>query len=232
MTKGKIILLVLLVIFVLIILFTGRDLMVKSNGISPKPITLPVPSYDGKISVEQAIKERRSIRNFKDKPLTLEIVSQLLWAGQGVTNEEGLRAAPSAGATYPIELYVVVGKVIGLDAGVYKYDCGTHALLQVSDGDKRAELSDATLGQPSVRIGQIDIVICGVYERTGTKYGARAERYVCMEAGHVAQNIYLQGVALGLGTVTVGAINDEEIRRVIGNKLDERPLYVMPIGFK
>jgi SagB-type dehydrogenase family enzyme len=232
MTKGKIILLIVLVFIVLIVLFTGRDLMVKTDETLPKTITLPVPKYEGQISLEQAIKERRSIRSFKNKPLTLEIVSQLLWAAQGVTNEEGLRASPSAGATYPMEIYIVVGNVNGLDAGVYKYDCSTHALLLVNGGDKRVELSDATLGQPSVRMGQIDIVICGVYERTDAKYGARAERYVHMEAGHVAQNIYLQSVVLGLGTVTVGAINDEEVQLVVGNKLGEHPMYVMPIGFK
>lgn len=211
--------------------FLRRNSMFMKNAENAaKTISLPKPNLDGTVSIEKAIKSRRSVRNYQDKPLTMEQVSQLLWAAQGITSDDNLRAAPSAGALYPMELYVVVGKVDGLDAGVYKYNCNTHDLLQISLGDKRNELSSASLGQDSVSNGVIDIVICGVYERTGAKYGDRAQRYVHMEAGHIAQNIYLQGVALGLGTVVVGAFDDSSVQEVIGAATDEQPLYVMPVG--
>lgn len=193
-------------------------------------IKLPKPNYEGKVSVEEALLKRRSIREYKDEPLTLEEISQLLWAAQGVTSSEGLRTAPSAGALYPIEVYFVAGKVEGLSAGVYKYKPEEHELLKIVDGDKRNELCDAALGQAWVREAPAVIVISALFERTTEKYGQRGERYVYMEAGHVAQNISLQATALNLGTVTVGAFDDEQVKKVLEIPAKEEPLYLMPVG--
>ena len=195
-----------------------------------KKITLPAAKSDDKFPLTKAIKSRRSIRKYKNEALSLEQLSQLLWAAQGITSKNGLRTAPSAGALYPIEIYVVVGKVKELETGIYKYDCKSHTLSLIEIGDKRQELSSASLGQDPVANGMIDIVICGVFKRTSAKYGARAKRYVFMEAGHVAQNIYLMGTSLGLGTVVIGAFDDVSVKKVIKARPEELPLYVMPVG--
>ncbi len=193
-------------------------------------IALPAPGYDGDISVEKALSERRSIRNYTGEALTLAQVSQLLWAAQGVTDVNGFRAAPSAGALYPLELYAVVGNVAGLAPGVYRYRPEGHGLLKVFDGDRRKDLSRAALNQSWVNDGAVAIVITAVYERTKSRYGERGVRYVDMEAGHASQNIYLQAVALGLGTVAVGAFEDGEVKKVLGLPENEAPLYIMPVG--
>ncbi len=191
-------------------------------------VELPEPRHDSEFSLERAISKRRSIRAYQDEPLTLSEVSQLLWAAQGITDPRGFRTAPSAGALYPIELYLVVGNVEGLEKGVYKYDPHRHKLLKVADGDRRAELAGAALGQRWVREGAIDLVITAVYGRTTWRYGDRGIRYVQMEAGHVAQNVHLQATCLGLGTVPVGAFYDDEVKEILG--LEEDPLYIMPVG--
>jgi len=205
-------------------------------------ITLPEPAHDSGTSVEQALSRRRSVREYRDKPLSLSEVSQLLWAAQGTTGTGGLRTAPSAGGLYPLEVYVAAGNVAGLRSGVYKYRPGDHSLVKTADGDKRDELSRAAAGQPSVTDGAIVIVISGVYERTTGKYKEpiRDERtgsdylsgikYVHMEAGHASQNVYLQAESLGLGTVVIGALSEDGVRRAAGMPDDERPLYVMPVG--
>jgi len=194
-------------------------------------IKLPKPRLSSTVSVEEALLKRRSIRNFKKEPLTLSEVSQLLWSAQGITEESmGLRTAPSAGALYPIEIYIVVGNVINLPPGIYKYNPKNHELVLIMKGDKRKELAISALGQKWIEEGAIVIVISAVYERTTSKYGERGIRYVHMEAGHVSQNIYLQAVALNLGTVAVGAFYDEEVKKLINMQKNENPLYLMPVG--
>jgi SagB-type dehydrogenase family enzyme len=211
-------------------LFLPRESNVMEEKEPLKKITLPEPKIDVSFPLTKAILSRRSARTYKDKSLTLEQVSQLLWAAQGITSQDGLRAAPSAGALYPMEVYIVVGKVEQLDAGVYKYNCKSHSLSLIKKGDSRSELSLAALGQSSVSNGMIDIVICGIYERTQIKYGSRAKQYVHMEAGHISQNIYLTGVMLGLGTVAVGAFDDEAVKKIVAAQSNEQPLYIMPVG--
>ena len=193
-------------------------------------IRLPEPKYDGKVSVEASLRKRRSVREYLADPLTLTEVSQLLWAAQGITGQEGKRTAPSAGALYPLEVYVVAARVQNLLPGVYKYLPRTHELSKVADGDLRGSLSTAALDQDCVKEAAIDIVLAAVYERTTKKYGQRGIKYVHMEAGHAAQNVFLQAVALNLGAAVVGAFQDDQVKRVIGLSKEEQPLYIMPVG--
>lgn len=199
------------------LILTGESKMVK----------LPEPAKDSNFSVEKAINERRSVRSYKEEPLSLKEISQILWAAQG-TVASGRRAAPSAGATYPIEVYLIVGNVEGLEPGLYKYNQKDHSIIQVKKGDLRKSVSDRALRQDMILKAPATIVITAVFERTRARYGARAERYVYMEAGHVGQNIYLQATALGLGTVAVGAFIDSEVKSVLG--IEEEPLYLYPLG--
>jgi SagB-type dehydrogenase family enzyme len=208
-----------MVVNLMLILLTGVSNMIK----------LPEPLRDSNFSLERAINERRSIRSYQDKPLTLKEVSQLLWASQGIV-ASGKRAAPSAGATYPMEIYIMVGNVDGLKAGLYKYHNKEHAIELVKEGDLRKAISDRALRQDMILKAPVTIVIAAVFERTRARYGARAERYVYMEAGHIGQNIMLQATALGLGTVPVGAFIDSEVKSVLG--ISEDPLYLFPVGWK
>ncbi|MBA7526111.1 Microcin B17-processing protein McbC [subsurface metagenome] len=195
-------------------------------------IKLPEPSYTSNVSVEEALSKRRSIRAYSGESLTVEEVSQLLWAAQGITSPGGGRTAPSAGALYPLELYLVVGDVEGIDKGVYRYRPEEHDLEKVKDGDVRAELAEAALGQECVKDAAIDIVFTAVYERTTWKYGERGIRYVHIEAGHAAQNVYLQAVSLDLVTVVIGAFIDSEVKEIMNMQEQETPLYIMPVGRK
>jgi SagB-type dehydrogenase family enzyme len=195
-------------------------------------IALPEPRLDGEVSLEQSLLGRRSTRSYTGEPLTLEEVSQLLWAAQGITNTEGHRTAPSAGGLYPLELYVVAGDVTGLEPGIYHYLPEHHELALVARGDIRSDLSEAALSQAWVADGAISVVMTAVYERTTTKYGDRGIQYVHMEAGHAAQNLCLQATALGLGLVTVGAFYVEELVELLNLPDDEIPLYVIPAGRK
>lgn len=211
--------------------YGGRDKKVA------KPLArviLPPPRYDSDVSVEHALMVRRSVREYEDKPLTLDQVSQLAWAAQGITNKRyGFRTAPSAGATYPLEVYIIVKKdgVIGLSEGIYHYLPREHILELIKSGDYSRELMRACLDQEWVASAAINIVITAIYERTTWRYGERGKvRYVHMEAGHVGQNIYLQCVSLQLGCVVVGAFYDEEVKKILA--VEEEPLYVIPVGVK
>jgi SagB-type dehydrogenase family enzyme len=195
-------------------------------------IKLPEPRYDSDVSLEQSLLERRSIRDYSGQPLTLQEISQLTWAAQGLTDPRGFRTAPSAGGLYPLELYIVVGDVEDLAAGVYRFQPDGHQLVKTADGDKRAELAEAALEQEWVEEGAADFVFTAIYERTTGKYGERGIRYVHMEAGHAAQNLCLQATALGLGAVTIGAFYDEEVSQLLNLPAEEKPLYVIPVGRK
>ncbi|MBW9222634.1 SagB/ThcOx family dehydrogenase [Methanothermococcus sp. SCGC AD-155-C09] len=214
----------------------GGVFVLPGNEREPKEsvgeiIKLPEPRYDSETSIEEALLKRRSIRTYKNESLTIAEVSQLLWASQGITDlEMGFRTAPSAGALYPLELYVVIGNVQGIPKGVYKYNPYKHELVKVKDGDVRVELAVASLGQTWVRDGAIVIVFSAIYERTTEKYGDRGIRYVHMEVGHAAQNVYLQAVSLNLGTVVVGAFRDDSVREILNMSDKEHPLYIMPVG--
>jgi len=192
-------------------------------------LKLPEPESRGDMSVEQAIGKRRSLRHYSGS-LALADVSQLLWAAQGETHPDGYRAAPSAGALYPLEVYLVVGNVAGLSAGVYRYRPDEHDLIQLGTADLRIELASAAHGQSFMQTAAVVLVITGVYERTWKKYGQRTHRYVHMEVGHAAENVYLQAEALGLGTLIMGAFDDDRVQAVLGLPDDHQPLGLMPIG--
>ena len=195
-------------------------------------IALPAPRLRGGMSLEEAISKRRSRREFKGSPLTLEQVSQILWAAQGITDGEGRRAAPSAGALYALDLYVAAGRqaVEGLTEGVHHYDPEGHALERILEGDVRQTLARLAV-QTFIAEAPVVLIITGEYERTSWKYGDRATRYVHMEAGHAAQNVYLQAEALGLGTVVAGSFQDEAVSQALGLPAGHRALYMMPIGY-
>jgi len=196
-------------------------------------IPLGQPKTKGQLSLEETISRRRSRRSFSTRPLTLAQVGQLLWCAQGITDERSQkRASPSAGATYPLEVFIAVGKggVDGLEAGVYRYVPSEHALERTGAGDIRARVAKAALGQQFLAEAPVDLLVAADYDRTTRRYGERGIRYVHMEVGHVGQNVYLQAEALGLGTVVVGAFRDELVARAFGLPKELRPLCIMPVG--
>ncbi len=197
---------------------------------STEKISLPAPRQDSGFSLEHALRERRSLREFGKTALTQEEISQLLWAAQGITSRDGLRAAPSAGALYPLELYLVAGTVRDLDPGVYKYAPGGHRLMKIIAGDRRHQLASAAHGQDSVAGAAAVLVFTAVERRTTRKYGSRSVRYVHIEVGHASQNVFLQATALGLGTVVVGAFEDDAVGELLRLPEGEAPLYLMPLG--
>ena len=182
---------------------------------SPRLTRLPKPKADGAVSIEKALADRRSVRDFVREPLTLRQVSQILWAAQGETARDGLRTAPSAGALYPLESYLQAGDVRGLEPQMYHYRSHGHELVRVVDGDQRERLAHAASEQLWISEAAAVIVLCAVYGRTTRKYGERGRMYVHMEAGHVVQNICLEAAALGLGSTVVGALEEEAVRRIL-----------------
>ncbi len=199
-------------------------------GLRDEQVTLPKPRHESTTSVEQALLKRRSVREFRDVPLALDDFSQLLWAAQGITNRTGFRTAPSAGALYPLEVYAIAGNVQGLPAGLYYYVLRGHVLHRIADGDKRQALVRAAYDQLSIAEAPAIMVLCAVYERVTGKYGERGMRYVHMEAGHAAQNVYLQAVSLQLGTVVLGAFDDKGVKEVLRLDGQEDPLYLVAVG--
>jgi SagB-type dehydrogenase family enzyme len=185
------------------------------------------------MSLEEAITRRRSVRDFTRQPISQSQLSQILRAAQGITDSPWkYRGIPSAGATYPLEVFVVCGSngIEGIADGIYHYNIDSHSLALHHEGDIRLELARAALDQKFIYEAPVDIVICAVYERTLRRYGTRGERYVHMEVGHAGQNIYLQATALGLGTVAIGAFYDERVREVLRLDKQYKPLYIMPVG--
>ena len=195
---------------------------------------LPEPKVDGKVSLEKAIRDRRTVRSFSTRPLSLEQVSQLLWAAQGITEQGGFkRAAPSAGALYPMDVRVLVGRdaVEHAGPGIYHYEAGAHATILLLEGDHRDELARASLSQFWMAKAPVNLVITAEYRRITGKYGERGERYAKIEAGHIAQNIFLQSRAMGLAAGIVGAFTDAEIRHVLHLDAAVDPLLIMPVGY-
>ena len=199
---------------------------------SSNTIELPEVSLTGDGSLEQLLSQRRSIREYAEGAVSLNDVGQLLWAAQGITNARGFRTSPSAGGLYPLELFLVVGEVDHLSPGVYHYRPDGHQLQKVVADDQRRDLERAALSQDWIKEAAVVIVFSADYERTARKYGARATRYVHIEVGHAAQNLFLQAEALNLATVPVGAFKDDAVTRVLQIPDDLEPLLLMPVGRK
>ena len=199
---------------------------------SPEFTSLPEPVTSGEKSLEALLQQRRSVREYQEAALDLSTIGQLLWAAQGITDPQGFRTAPSAGALYPLELYVVAGDVDGLPPGVYHYHPDKHRLQQTEAGDLRHMLSRAALAQPWVKAAAAVVVVTAVYGRTTRKYGARGVRYVHMEVGHAAQNLFLQAEAIGLAAVVVGAFEDDAVATVLKLPTDVQPLMLIPVARK
>ena len=203
------------------------------NYTDTKTIKLPKPEYQG-IPLEEAIEKRRSVRNYSKKPITMFQLSQLLFSAQGTTGKTYgtlLRTAPSAGALYPFEIYVIANNVDSLDQGIYHYGILNHTLELVQYGDFRKEITSAGLKQEMLGDSDVVFVLSAIFDRTRHKYGERGFRYVYIEAGHISQNIYLQAVSLGLGSVSVGAFLDNEVNQLIGvDGQKEAVIYLHAVG--
>ena len=194
---------------------------------------LPEPDYQG-MSLEEAIEKRRSSRNFSEKPVTLYQLSQLLFSAQGITgksHKHRLRTTPSAGALYPFEIYVIANNVENLPPGIYHYTVLNHALALIKSGNFRKKITSAGLKQEMLGDADLTLVLSAIFNRVRYKYGERGFRYIYIEAGHISQNIYLQAVSLGLGSVSVGAFVDHKINDLIevdGQK--EAVIYLHAVG--
>lgn len=189
-------------------------------------IRLPEPRTKGAMSLEESISTRRSERSISGEELTLEQISQLLWSCQGITHDKrGLRSAPSAGATYPLEIYLVSKD------GFFHYIPREHSLERRKKEDLRSALSEASWGQDFVSDAAIDIIICVDFKRTTSHYGERGENYVYIEVGHAAENVHLQAVAEGLGSVPVGAFSDDKVSKILGLSENLVPVYIIPVGY-
>ena len=198
----------------------------QEKEVKNETVKLPAPKYDGNVSVEKTLKERRSVRSYQDEPLTLAEVSQILWSAQGITDSTtGHRTAPSARAMYLINVYLLPGKVTGLPMGLYKYQPQGHELLKIADGDMKTKLFDAA-GQAPIKNAPAALIITGLADRS------KDPNWMYLESGHVAQNIYLQGVSLKLGTVVMAGFKPEEVAKALSLPKNEQLIYIMPLGRK
>ena len=197
-----------------------------------KTVKLPPPRLKSSTSIEAVLQKRRSVRDYTNVQLSLSEISQLLWSAQGITNQEGYRTAPSAGALFPLEIYLLVNNVENLQTGVYKFNPINHELKLWFEGNIKTELCNSALGQDSITQSAASIIITAVFERVTSKYGKRGITYVHMEAGHAAQNVHLQAEALNIGTVIIGAFDDEKVKKILCLPQDEQPLCIMPVGKK
>ena len=207
----------------------------KNNALT---YTLPVPDLKGTRPFEEVLSKRRSRRSFSRDAVSAEEISQVLWAANGLTGSPGgfrsnaeLRTAPSAGATYPLEVYLLAGNITGIDPGVYRHRPSGHRIIRVIERDVKAGLAAAALFQEMIETAPACLFFSAVYGRSTSVYGRRgSERYVCMDLGHAAQNVYLQAEALHLGTCAIGAFDDRAVKRVMQLPDHETPLYIMPVG--
>ncbi len=231
--KGMVLRVLVLFSALILLCLTFWDTCSGKAFMNAEMIKLPEPVFDGEISFEKAAYERRSVRNFSDKPLNLFQLSQILWAAQGISDTlKNFRTVPSAGATYPLDLYVFSGTVEGLEPGIYKYLPEENALLAIIRDDRRDELSFSCHNQRFIQAAPVVLLVTGVVERTESRYGTRAQRYVFMEAGHLGQNVSLQAVTLGLSSVMVGAFDDQKVAEIMDLDISQTPLYVIPLGYR
>ncbi len=192
---------------------------------SMERIKLPQPKTSGIVTLEEVLSKRRSVRSYTDKELNIEQISQLLWAAQGMTDSRGFRTAPSAGALYPLNIYLTKSD------GTYTYDANNHELIKLSESDIRRLLYAAGLYQEAIADAPVVFVITAVFQRTTKKYGDRGIQYVYLEAGHAAQNLILQATAIDLGGVPIGAFVDEQVSDIMALSGKETPIYIIPVGY-
>lgn len=204
--------------------------MLNSNS-TQNEILLPHSQRKGEASLEETLQKRRSVREYKNEPLSLKDTAQILWASQGIT-EGDHRTVPSAGAKYPLEIYLVVKNVEEVAQGVYCYDPKDHKLVLIVKGDFSKALAEVAANQQWIEGSAAILLISADFEKTTQKYGERGKQYVWMEAGHSAQNVYLQAVSLGMGTVSVGAFNEGKVQKILNLPENILPLVIMPIGKK
>ena len=200
-----------------------------------KTMDLVQPVFDGNVSLEKAIKQRRTVRSFTNKPISNQQFSQILWSAQGITDDRGFkRSAPSGGALYPSDVYAVVGEncVETFISGVYHYNPSNHSVTSVAEGDRRKDVAGVSLGQMWMADAPVIFVVTAEYNRICTKYGKRGIRYALIEMGHIGQNIFLQSQALGLEAGIVGAFNDRAVADVVGVEKNHEPLVILPVGWK
>ena len=225
---------ILFFIMITVTVFYGGQAMADdensdTGGDEAIVVELPEPSFESDISLEETLVSRRSVRSYDDRALNLEIISQLLWAAQGITSDWGARTAPSAGGLFPMVIYLVAGEVDDLDPGVWEYDPLTHSISLVKEGDVRVELMGAALGQEPVGDAPVTLILSAIPSITEVKYGDRSMRYIDTEVGAVCENIYLQCETLGLGTVAIGAFYDDLVAEVVGTSASVR--LIMPVGW-
>ena len=235
-TKGKIALIILIILLAATIAYliwpkSGETQQMIVTG----TVNLPEPQITGTMSVEQAIHDRRSVRRYTNEPLTLQDISQLMWAAQGITDQKTkFRTVPSGGHTYPLEVYILIGKgsVNGLNEGVYHYNPFSNTLERILGSDVRSELSQAANGQPWVKEAPVSIIITGNYQKMIDKYKDEklSTRFVDMEAGHAGQNIYLESGARNLVTVALGSFKDDQVHQILRIPGNEKTLYIYPVG--
>lgn len=211
------------VFFIGLFVIPGLDIAIDAHA---QTIKLPQPRYDGGISVERALKERRTVRSYKPEPLNMEIISQIMWAAQGITEpQRGLRTAPSARAQYLIEVYLIAGDITNLKPGIYKYSPKGHELISISQGEMKEKLYNAA-GQAPIKAAPCALLITGHVNRS------KNPGWMYLEAGHAAQNVYLQAVPLNLGTVVMAGFNPDEVKKALPIPDNEQPIYIMPVGKK
>lgn len=212
-------------VFISIFLLLNKNSLCERGG-GRQMIKLPEPKLKGDMSLEEAISRRRSERSYQDKALSQQQISQILWAAQGITKQSGgYRSAPSAGALYPMEIYIVTNE------GLFHYNPSQHSIDKLKSGDLRESLASAAWGQSFIAKAGITVIIAAVYPRITNRYGERGVRYVDMEAGHIAQNIHLQAVALGLGSVPIGAFSDDAVQELLELPKKQKTIYMVPVGY-
>jgi SagB-type dehydrogenase family enzyme len=221
-------------VFRSLIMVLGILMVYPSGGQGAEALKLPPPAKKGGMSLAETLNLRRTVRHFAWRSLDLAQVSQLLWEADGTSDSRGHRTSPSAGATYPLDLYLLVGEhgVKDISAGIYHYLVAEHALAPLAPGDGRAAVARASQHQTWMTEAPVMVVITGEYRRCAARYGERGVRYTHMEAGNVSQNLFLAAEALGLGAGIVGAFEDKALAQVLKLPPAHEPLLVMPVGYK
>ncbi len=197
-------------------------------------IQLPTDVDFASLSLDVALKVRKSIRRYANKPVTLEQLSYLVWAASGVQRVEqgfAFRTAPSAGGLFPIETYLVVNNVADIPKGLYHYRVAQHALEILRPGEHGADLAEAAMSQSTCAHSAFVFIWTSIFQRTRWKYGDRAYRYIYLDAGHIAENVALTAAAMGIGTCQIAAIFDDEVNEIIGvDGTEESAIYLTTVG--